>query len=434
MPDSMKSQDIFNLLLLIRGESSSIRKVDLLKELLDDDDFRRVVVLAYDPNIRFYIVDLPPIETGLGDFTAWTWKIFELLSSRMLSGDKARITILTEFTKLNFESQQLFRNILKKDLKAGINNTLINKAYGNLIQTFAYMRASLPKDINFRTFDWKKGVYAQEKADGQFVNITLKEDSIALNTRLGKPFDNALLSPLIAEINFYLDTGFQYHGEILALDKRGKTLPRKISNGLINRILNGNQVDNKIIVKLWDWVPVRYAKKGGKFVRAYFERFEYLRAKVAGSSLISAIDYKIVNSFQEAEAYFDEMRKLGKEGVILKDRYMIWKDGTSRGMVKLKAEKSIDLLVTGYIPGTGKNENTFGSLVCKSGCGRIIVNVSGFTDEERLNTDWIGKIIEVKYNELIQNKENPEKYSLYLPRYEDVRLDKDIPDDLETAL
>ena len=59
---------------------------------------------------------------------------------------------------------------------------------------------------------------------------------------------------------------------------------------------------------------------------------------------------------------------------------------------------------------------------------------SGLTDEQRkeyLDGSIIGKIVEIKFNSITQNEDEPEKYALYLPRLKKVRDDKTEADTYE---
>ena len=96
----------------------------------------------------------------------------------------------------------------------------------------------------------------------------------------------------------------------------------------------------------------------------------------------------------------------------------------------MKAELEADLLVTEWNEGTGRIEGLMGSVTCGSADGGLEVHVgSGFNDEDRkmVAGDIVGKIITVKYNEVIQDK-NKDKKSLFLPIFEEIRLDKNVAD------
>jgi DNA ligase-1 len=151
------------------------------------------------------------------------------------------------------------------------------------------------------------------------------------------------------------------------------------------------------------------------------------------SDFIKIIETETVKSLDEARNHYSKMRLEGKEGTILKRNTGIWKNGTSKDQVKFKDEKVADLIILAQNEGTGKNKETFGSLLCSSEDGLLFVSVSGFTDEKRKEiydnwSTWEGLIIHVKYNELIHDINGD--YSLFLPRFDGIAFDKSHADDL----
>ena len=74
-----------------------------------------------------------------------------------------------------------------------------------------------------------------------------------------------------------------------------------------------------------------------------------------------------------------------------------------------------------------------GALVCESRNGNLKVNVgSGFSEEQRKeywNENLVGKIVSVKYNEIINRKTDSVK-SLFLPVFMEIREDKTVADKL----
>ena len=73
-----------------------------------------------------------------------------------------------------------------------------------------------------------------------------------------------------------------------------------------------------------------------------------------------------------------------------------------------------------------KYEKMLGSLIAESSDGKVKFNVgSGFTNKLRENpSQFLDKVIEVQYNDVVQNKDEPDFYALYLPRFIRVREDK----------
>ena len=110
----------------------------------------------------------------------------------------------------------------------------------------------------------------------------------------------------------------------------------------------------------------------------------------------------------------------------------------SKEQIKVKAEKDCDLLCTGIEEGTGKYVGKIGSLICQSSDGKLVVGIgTGLTDKDREKdpSEYIGKVIAIKYNEKIckQHKDGV-TYSLFLPVYLETRLDKTIADNFEEIL
>jgi DNA ligase-1 len=91
--------------------------------------------------------------------------------------------------------------------------------------------------------------------------------------------------------------------------------------------------------------------------------------------------------------------------------------------------------VTGFVPGNGKNSDTFGSLTCTSSCGDLVVDVSGFTDAKRKELhergeDLMGQVITVRANGVLYPSASNDRHSLFLPRFIEERLDKQEADSL----
>jgi len=423
----MKSFEIYQFLDIIRGESSTNVKIHFLEEFLEDDDFRRIVEYAYNPFITFGIKNIELTGYGDNNFNEDTFELLNKLKDRILTGNEARDMLIQHSLRLNPESAELLHMVLNKDLKAGFGAKSINKAYFELIPTFVYMRSSLPKDVNLKSFDWERGVYSQKKADGMFCNLTVQLDKIFLNTRMGQEFDIEKFVGLHAEAYHVLEMNYQYHGEIVIYEN-GIMLSRKKSNGIMNHVLKGgsfelNQVPHYFI---WDRIPLSVVFEQMPYNLTYEQRFREL-SRLRYVNYISLIDTKIVHSYEESLEHYKSMLDQGFEGTILKDSCGVFKNGKSKYQVKLKIEKEAEMRIIDFLPGTGKNKDTFGSIQCVSEDGIISCAASGITDKDRLEIwehkeDWLDSIVTIRYNEVIEN-EKGEK-SLFLPRYVERRTDR----------
>jgi ATP-dependent DNA ligase len=190
--------------------------------------------------------------------------------------------------------------------------------------------------------------------------------------------------------------------------------------------------------QLWDVIPLRefHAKKS---TNIYKDRFSSLMSAIDNISdtkkLYWTIPYKIVSNIEQAEEHFQSLLADGHEGTILKNTESFWEDSRSKHLVKMKAEKTADLEIIGWNPGTGQYEGQVGSLVCASSDRKVVVSISGFSQDlrksitENIDTQ-IGTIVEVLYNERIasKSKDRDQVDSLFLPRFNEFRIDKSIAD------
>jgi DNA ligase-1 len=432
------SSDVYHCISVVANEPSRNAKIYLLEDYLNFDIFRIIVELAYDPYKTYGVLKVNrPIETGDFDFDSITFELLDALAGRDLTGNIALEAIRAELERLNYESGGLFIDILNKDLRAGFNVKSINKAMPGLIPEIGYMRCSLLKDVNVNLeWDWSKGIYSQEKMDGMFVNINIFSDGVSLLTRKGHRFENDYFANITRYLSKTVPYNCQLHGELL-IEENNEILDRKTSNGIFNHLLKGKgglKITQAPVLYLWDIIPENVAKYLLEYNVPYEERFSIVQT--LKSRDVRTVESKIVFNYDSALDHYFDIRDRGGEGTIIKHPALPWKNHTSKFQIKMKAEKECELEVVDFNSGKGKFKGTLGSLVCMSDCGCLVVNVSGFTDEIRDEIwsnrgNWMGAIVTIRFNEVIKGKNQFDKYSLFLPRFIERRLDKDVADELD---
>lgn len=453
----MNSHIIMQAIDEIASTAGKNDKQALLKKYMAEQDFQTVINLALNPFITFG--QRPARHTGFSGTFVWgdqTFALLKGLQERTLTGDAAKAAIQAEFTRLDEKSAELLWRVINKDLKAGFGENSVNKVEKDFIPCFPYMRCSLPKDSKMDEWPFNTGIISQIKADGMFFDGNIDKTFVNFTSRQGQPFPSSPSFDRLAE-NFRIafqglltedfEAGAQTHGELLIEDSEGRTLPREIGNGMINKLIQGTELQPgfKLTALLWDVIPLANAVKKGKYEVDYLTRLRMLNSAVGmlhakrEQRLIAVIETRVVRSYEEAMAHYMDARRRKLEGTIAKKPKMIWKDGTSKDQVKLKQEVPVELEVFGFQEGKegAKTAQTFGALKCRSACGKLEVDVgTGFSDELRREInenreDWLGAIITVKGNEIMVNKDGKKKHSLFLPVYVDRRLDKSVADTYE---
>jgi ATP-dependent DNA ligase len=153
--------------------------------------------------------------------------------------------------------------------------------------------------------------------------------------------------------------------------------------------------------------------------------------------MISAVEMYDVVTYEEAIQYFQEALADGQEGTILKATDGGWKDGKPNWQIKMKLEMDVDLRITGFNYGTGKNINVISSVNAESSDGKVVTRPTGINEAMmKYITDnqeaLLGTIVECKCSGLSQDSEG--NYSLLHPVFKSLRDDKDTCDDLQAII
>ena len=221
------------------------------------------------------------------------------------------------------------------------------------------------------------------------------------------------------------------------VEMEDQTEARNAISALDNYQFNGRPISVKeaamVHASVWDLIPyVQFTD--GYCQTPYAKRFSTLeqivnKQKPEGKK-IWIVSSEIVQTIEEAQSIFQNYLSLGHEGIILKDGSGVWEDKRSKTQIKFKGELECDLKIVAVEEGSGKAAGMLGAIVCESADGILKVNVgSGFSDAQRKQywkENLVDKIVAVKYNARIKNKQGEE--SLFLPVFVEIRDDKDVAD------
>lgn len=334
----------------------------------------------------------------------------------------------------DLELREILMKILTKRMNIGIGAKLINKAIGKeIIPDPSLMLAS---DNQKEISKWGK-IYCEEKYDGVRVIAVGNKSGFQFYTRAFNELDKTKLSRIEKTLMKSLDisntnTTVFFDGEMTDLN-------RKSVSGKVTQILKGtapDDIDKDFIFHVFDLEDASVLKSG-KGDRPFDRRrqeLEIVFSFIDSTDPVKLAKQWVTEDMEEVNLIYKEIIKNGGEGVILKPEKHLYECKRSTSWIKLKQVQDCDLEITGWFPGEGKREGFIGGFICKDQSGTLQVRIgSGFTDKDlkELSEDpdsLVGKIIAVQYNEPITDKFGGR--SLFLPRFIEVRNDKNEADDM----
>ena len=427
---------VYQILKDIEATSSRLEKEAILNANRLDTVLKQVFFLAYDPFTQFYIRKIPKYEPNNTPHAASLGSMLPSLndlSNRVVTGNAAieRLTMILE--AVNADGAKVIERIIGKDLRCGASASTANKIWPKLIHEYPCMLCSPSDEKTLAKIEWPAMV--QLKMDGMRFNAIVKDGTVDYRSRNGKEIQG------ISHLDEFFITlsGHKnkvYDGELLIEMDDGAICDRQTGNGILNKAVKGTITASEaklVRATIWDVIDYEDFINGYSGV-PYWNRITYLKNFVYGNS-VRLVEHDIASEITEARATFDRYLADGQEGIILKDLNSPWEDKRVKHQLKFKAELDCDLEVVGYEEGTGKYVGKLGALVCssrQSDASPVTVSIgSGFSDDLR-DSLWndrdtlIGRIVAVTYNAKIENKQGGK--SLFLPRFIEIREDKDIAD------
>ena len=438
---------VTNELEKLNSTNSTNEKLEILKNV--SDDTKRFFEVCYNSRIVFGIKKIPQYENISNDISLKQAIEFllEKIASRKITGNKA-IDALKDLLS-NCEESKTLEKLIKRNAECGVNVSMLNKAFGKgFIKEIPCM---LAQPMNQKTLaKIKFPAISQLKCDGMRCIIIKDVNGINAFSRNGSPLEITPILDIIKNFNHpELSKSFIVDAEIIGIEN-GQVMSRQISNGLCNKLIRNTISSDelaKLGIQVWDFIQSEEDKT------PYYLRLERanLFVRYLNTNSIQSVESRVVNNIEEVQAHFNEKIEQGLEGIILKNCDNIWENKRSNDLVKFKEELTIDLRVIDVIPGTGEFEGGLGALVCETECGKLKVNIgtglsledrgiqndlSGgkkkvvvIEDFEKVKSRYLGEIVEVMYNAIIEDKNSSTK-SLFLPRLLKVRKDKSVANKL----
>jgi ATP-dependent DNA ligase len=449
----------------ISSEPGKKQKMAILGKYVDNELLKSVLYMANSGRVKFYIKQIPEYTRKAEQTNTLDFVINELehISRREVTGNDALRFLSDLLATLNPNDAYVVERIIEKNLKIGMDSS-INKVFENLIEETPYMGAvSFNEKKARKLFEKGRKAYSQVKMDGRYCNAILSDGAVYLESRQGEPtivtgakflgFLNelALMNEVVLNGELTMDgvPRYESNGIIASIidicGKRGERTEKENSKKLStfeSKHGNFEEALAKIRYTVWDMITVDEFNVASSKT-PYNTRLKNLENVLFGneqtSSMVSTIENREVNTFEEAMEHFKEILGRGEEGTILKAQTGEWKDGKPVWQIKLKLELTLDLVITGFNYGTKgtKNEHVVSSLNAETSCGLLKTRPQGLTedlmDEITENQEnLLGTIIEVKCSGL--SFDNTGAYSLLYPSFKHFRDDKGVANSLKECI
>jgi len=419
---------LYEIIKALQSAKGSLAKQAILNENAGNELFKHYMKAVYDPAVSYWQTTIPAIDEHFsrgGEFHYMDLDFVAKLANREYTGAAAKSALLWRTACLNDDGRELMAMLIKRSIGGSVGETMVLKTWPGLFFVPSYMRCAGMSPKVKEEYAALPFFYVQSKYDGSFgyLKSSTLSSHASLFTRAGS-FYPAWLAERLAK---NLPDGAVVMGEVLVFEA-GKPLSRKVSNGMLNSLLQGGDdtgADIRMIA--WDMVPAAEFKSG-QCHKPYNLRLADMGQWVQSTTL-SIANTVVVTSLEQAFALNREALLRGEEGTVWKKPDGIWRDSSSgtRDAVKVKIKFEAEYRVTGKYEGEGKAKGMLGGFNVETSCGKIANNVgSGFSDKQRIEfwaEDTTGWIVTLEANDVI-DKTGADTESLFLPIFVERRLDK----------
>lgn len=425
--------EVVSIIEELRNTSSTNEKKAILTKYEDKNDLKKLLELTYNPHKKYKIteksIDLNDFdENGVDGYVCFGALLKKLSESNI--NDKLRQDTNKFLAFTDERIRDLYKCVLLKDLKIGVNASTINKVWKGLIPTSETGVDIKPMLASKFDFDKSpKGEFCvTEKLDGIRCMAICKEDSIQLFSRQGKLIEGCVsIETTLMGMRMQVGRDFVLDGELLAMNCGYDTVYKETTK----RVKNKNEIKEGIYYMAFDMLEMEEFNQL-KGIHKYHERLQKLLDldKLMGSMFVRIIrPLYIGNDMDEVLELLKVYKKLGAEGLMVNLMDAPYEFKRSKAILKVKVMQTADLRIVGFEEGQGRNAGKLGAILVDFKGNKVGVG-SGFTDFDReyiwKNQDqYLGKICEIQFFEISKDKDGVE--SLRFPVWKYLRTDKTEP-------
>lgn len=398
----------------LQADSSSNKKVELLKEYLHDSDLKKLIMYIHNPFYQFHITsdNCKKLHTLLS-LTEKEYNIFELLDelrTREVTGHNA-IGLVNSFVELNPEHKELIFNIIDKDLKCRVGESLINKAVPGTVPNFDVALAEKfePEMVNFETEEW----YVSRKLDGvRCITVVGENGQVTSYSRQGKIFDTlGKVEEVITSLGL---RNIVFDGEICMVDGNGD----EDFQSIMKEIRRKNHTIQNVKYKVFDCLTLEEFSNQ-RSVRKLSERLKVLGDTIVcneDNCTLEVLPQEKIRDMKHFQEWMDKSEEGKWEGVMVR-KNIGYKGKRSKDLLKAKKFHDAEYVVKGITYGpirivvNGKEvTETMTSQIVIEHKGFEVGVGSGFSIEQRQDfykdpSKIVGKTVTIQYFEETKNQE-----------------------------
>lgn len=374
-----------NLVNALRSSSSSNFKKEAIASCANDGMTRSLLYYTYNPYYNYYITK--PVVKCTGNvvrfdsnhFNAFT-DLLDLVNARHLTSRQFAAKLQDLLENFDPEIVDILIQVVKRDLKAGINVKTINEAIPDLVPHFSVMLAGKLTDDKIDSLPFP--ITISPKYDGYRGLAKMRFNLYDMLSREGRVLDT--YTAYFQEKLQYLNLNFEnsnaiFDGEIKSIDYKGTSVAKGKSNSkkdlkfFIFDYLTDEDSNKIYIQRITDLHNLKTLIKEDENLRDHFE----------------VILPRVVRNPEELKAAHYANLELKFEGSMLKTLYHKYVWERSPDWLKYKPFIEVDGYILEVLEGEedGKYVGTMGSIVVggedengnkfKVNCG------SGFSDKQR---------------------------------------------------
>lgn len=349
--------------------------------------------------------------------TAWKgWTMLDAMASGYLSGDEAKRVLGGAWLELTPGGRGAVLMILDKTWRNGVTQTLINEVCPG---TFRPVKLMLAHKLKDRLAHDEKQVAKGKPATLKWPMLaTYKYDGFrggyhygnnVCYSRQGNAFPlTPELKMALAKLSEHLTEMYEVTGEDLPEWGGPLALDGELYEGTWKATAEARAVGYDHMVVFSTMFDDNVFGEGSLFTLDVEDFFDDVQKFVVENHLtrhISVPKYVKVDNPQEVQQAFSKAISEGFEGLIVRPYAHAWEPKRSYHWLKVKAEETEDLVITGWEMSEERSRNAglIGSiLVDREG---VESGASGMSDDLRkrltdMGEDIIGLLAEIQYHEL----------------------------------